>query len=167
LETGYTLYDAYWSLYDDYQELESNNKEYEAGTSNFELQLYPFSYLKPADFAKDFFGAEPYVEENQTLGKGVDPNFFVPKVSAASVVAVPPECKNIPASKNWATESKMSPVQSQGECNSCYMFSANAVLEGTASIIYNAPPVKLSNQHTLECVKTITGKPKDGCNTGR
>jgi C1A family cysteine protease len=51
---------------------------------------------------------------------------------------------------------------------SCYLFCATAVLESAVSIEYKTSPVKLSAQHSLECVKNMTVDAKrDGCKGGR
>jgi Papain family cysteine protease len=51
---------------------------------------------------------------------------------------------------------------------SCYIFSGILALESAVAIEYNTPPVKLSAQHTLNCLKNLTGEEdRDACNGGR
>lgn len=77
------------------------------------------------------------------------------------------DCQNLPDSKNWMKEGKVSPVQSQYPCGSSYLFAAVAALESATAIFYETSPRKLSAQHTLECVKNTTGGQFKGCDGGR
>jgi Papain family cysteine protease len=110
------------------------------------------------------------------------------KRQTATVASVlPPECVNLPAYKNWVEEGKMAPVQNQGPCGEiekrknfreyfkvnqfvsgcCYVFASTASLEARVAIQYKKSPVKLSAQHTLNCLKNMTGDPSTGCKGGR
>lgn len=74
-------------------------------------------------------------------------------------------CSNAPASINWVTSNKLSPVQQQGECGCCYIFAGIATLESAYAIKYNKPPVKLSEEYMLECLTNTSGI-KPGCGGG-
>lgn len=79
---------------------------------------------------------------------------------------LPPECLNLPRSKNWINEGKTTPVQNQRPCNCSYLMAALTIIESSAAIENAASPVKLSAQNVLECVKNFTAGQSTGCNGG-
>ena len=56
------------------------------------------------------------------------------------------------SSINWATEGMMSDVKNQGNCGSCWAFSAIGVIEAAFKIKSNVT-VDLSEQQMVDCVK--------------
>jgi C1A family cysteine protease len=100
--------------------IETFNAEYYAGTRNF---LSKFNEILFAEDKQSWFGAilesETVLEEGtlQTLDGQV-----VPVVLSRAKRAVNPplpQCTNLPAYKNWATEGKTTPVKNQGGCGKC------------------------------------------------
>lgn len=77
------------------------------------------------------------------------------KRAAPQYKADPSRCNvNKPAgSFSWLDSGNVAPVQNQGQCGSCYIFAAIAALECAVSIRYMKPPVKLSEQQMLECLR--------------
>ena len=63
-------------------------------------------------------------------------------------------------SKNWATEGVMGPVKNQGNCGSCWAFTAVGVIEA-AFKIKNSNSVVLSEQQLVDC-----DAHSSGCNGG-
>lgn len=116
---------------------------------NFLQQLYDFSYLSQPKFLDFYTGM---IETNISL-----------LLSRATTL----DCKDLPMAKNWMTEGKMSAVQNQFPCGSSFLFAAVSAVESAMAIQYDTFPVKLSNQHLLECVKNMTGGEYTGCNGGR
>jgi C1A family cysteine protease len=67
---------------------------------------------------------------------------------------------NLSASVDWRTKGAVNPVQNQGQCGSCWAFSATAAMEGE-HFIKTGSLLKLSEQQFVDCV------PKsDGCDGG-
>ena len=50
-----------------------------------------------------------------------------------------------------AADGFMYPVKNQGGCGSCWAFAANSALEGTIAIKNGSTPVRLSEQHLVDC----------------
>lgn len=69
---------------------------------------------------------------------------------------------NAPSSIDWRSEGKVTPVKNQGQCGSCWAFSAVAALESLHAI-KNGKLVGLSEQQLVDCAGS-TGNA--GCNGG-
>jgi C1A family cysteine protease len=138
-------------LQDQSERVARNNDLYEASASSFKQSLYEFSYLPQEEFIRKYTGL---VNSESTP--------IIPRQSRA----ISSKCANLPAEKNWATEGKTSPTQNQAGCGASYLLSAIAALEAASAIAFNTTTTKLSAQHTLECVKNMTGGEFQGCSGG-
>ena len=58
---------------------------------------------------------------------------------------------------NWVEQEKVYPVKDQGFCGSCWAFSAATAQEAMQSIKSGLPPVRLSEQEGLDCIKDSYG----------
>ena len=65
----------------------------------------------------------------------------------------------LPASIDWRQKGAVTPVQNQGNCGSCWAFSAVAAME-SAHFIKSGSLIKLSEQQCLDCAR------KNGCAGG-
>ena len=63
---------------------------------------------------------------------------------------------------NWVEKQKVTPVKDQGECGSCWAFTATTVQEAMEAIQMDKAPVRLSEQEAVDCVKGESA----GCNGG-
>ena len=72
---------------------------------------------------------------------------------------------SIPTEIDWRTEGAVNAVQDQGQCGSCWAFSAVASIEGRNKIFGDKQLYKLSEQQLVDCAK---GAPyeSEGCNGG-
>ena len=69
----------------------------------------------------------------------------------------------IPASIDWRTEGKVNPVKDQGQCGSCWAFSAVGAMESRWAIKSGAL-LSLSEQQLVDCAIGSYGN--EGCNGG-
>jgi C1A family cysteine protease len=70
--------------------------------------------------------------------------------------------QTVPASWDWRSQGYVTPVQNQGQCGSCWTFSAAGAMEGA---LYKKNKVlpNISEQNLVDCV---LGYGSDGCNGG-
>ena len=67
---------------------------------------------------------------------------------------------NLTASVDWRTKGAVNPVKNQGQCGSCWAFSATAAIEGE-HFIKTGTLLSLAEQQFVDCVRTCSG-----CNGG-
>jgi len=73
-----------------------------------------------------------------------------------------------PASLDWRDyngNNYLSPIQNQGQCGSCWTFSATATLESRWAIVNGGSVPKLSEQNIVDCCHTQSSC-QSGCNGG-
>jgi len=72
-----------------------------------------------------------------------------------------------PTSYDWRTKGVLSPIQDQGQCGSCWAFSATANIESRWAIAKSIPPVKLAEQALVDCDQLCgTYRSMSGCDAG-
>jgi len=72
------------------------------------------------------------------------------------------QSNELPASVNWVTDGAVTPVKNQGQCGSCWSFSATGSMEGRYQI-KNKSLVSFSEQQFVDCSGSFGNQ---GCNGG-
>jgi len=112
-----------------------------AGESSYKLAVNEFADMSYEQFAKTHLGYKP-----SAVRKGEE---FVSAFPAAPAI-------------DWRTKGAVGPVKNQGQCGSCWAFSATAALEG-AHALSGKPYVALAEQQLVDCSGAFGNM---GCNGG-
>ena len=127
-----------------------SNKKYidehnaNAESFGFTLAMNEFGDLDPAEFAKRFNGYR--VSGERKDGK----------------IYKPPRNLGLPTTVDWRTKGVVTPVKNQGQCGSCWAFSATGSLEGQHAL-KTTTLVSLSEQNLVDCSGAYGN---EGCNGG-
>jgi len=121
-----------------------HNAEAKQGLHSFVVGLNKFADMTNVEY-RSMLG---YRANNQTRGRG---KAFKPTVSAA----------DLPDEVDWRTKGIVTDVKDQGQCGSCWSFSATGSMEG-AHAQSTGNLVSLSEQNLVDCVNNG----QDTCETG-
>jgi len=155
--------DAFVAYIQQYQKVYSSGdftKRYEAFKHNYDyveawnaenngvvLEMNVFADLSSDEFKQNYLGLafdyENYTPVNE---------YVVPDVSISA----------LPTSVDWRTKGAVTPVKDQGQCGSCWSFSATGSIEGAWEIAGNTL-IGLSEQNLMDCSTTYGNQ---GCNGG-
>ena len=144
---------------------QTQNKIYTSPAQmNYRRNVFAFNYEKVAQMNKDF-------SHKSALNRFADltEEEFVAKYTGLRITGN--EERNVAentvslgqqASVDWRTQGAVNPVKDQGQCGSCWAFSATAAIEG-ATFIKTKQLWNLAEQQMVDCGST-TGN--YGCNGG-
>lgn len=121
-------------------------------TNTFTLGVNQFSDLSLAEFK----------EQNTGGFKNSKVDSSSPMVSRSSCKTFSEGTDSIPSSIDWREFGAVTPVKDQGQCGSCWAFSATGAMEG-ADFISNGNLESLSEQQLVDCSKRYGNL---GCNGG-
>lgn len=128
--------------------IEKHNNEYSMGMHSYTLGVNPFADWTVDEFRQKMLGTR----YNRTLSK---------RGSTGTFLRLPSGVK-IPDSVDWREEGAVTEVKNQGQCGSCWAFSATGSLEA-AHFRLSGKLVSLSEQQLVDC----SGKfHNNGCNGG-
>jgi len=129
--------------------INKHNAEHARGLHSYTLGINEFADLTNEEFVKQYNG---FIAPSN-----------VEQVEDDSVV----DTTSLPESVDWRTKGYVTPVKNQGQCGSCWAFSAVATMEG-AHFNKTGKLVSLSEQNLVDCVKQDYGcgggLPIDGIN---
>jgi len=111
--------------------IQKHNAEHALGLHTFTLGVNQFADLTSDEFVKTYNGFRP------EMFKGL------PKANLKSV-------GDEPDSMDWRDQGYVTPVKNQGQCGSCWAFSAVATMEG-AWMKKSGSLVSLSEQQLMDC----------------
>jgi len=127
--------------------IDQHNLKFTQGILSFEVGMNQFGDLTNKEFVKIYNGYNATRKESKATKSLVfqyDPNLQVPD------------------SIDWRTQGYVTPVKDQGQCGSCWSFSATGSLEGQHFKASNKL-VSLSEQNLVDCSQKYGN---EGCNGG-
>lgn len=79
------------------------------------------------------------------------------------------DAQDIPAQVNWTQVGDVSPIQNQGQCGSCWSFSAAQAVESAYAVFkgVNNPVPVLSEEQLVQCASPLNGYLNFGCSGGQ
>jgi len=134
-----------WQLWKKNAEfIESFNRK---GNSTFNVAMNKFGDLSLQEFTKLYTGLKS------------KPIPAAPVMHNEIVIQRPA----IPASVDWRTKGAVTPIKNQGQCGSCWSFSATGSTEGAHKLQAGLALVGLSEQNLVDCSQA---EGNEGCNGG-
>lgn len=143
-----------------------NHKTYASGSEmqhRFDIFVRNLDYITKANtrpvtytLAMNEFGDLTPQEFKERLGFN-----FAPDRPIAHRASLP--VQDLPAEVDWTTTGAVTEVKDQGQCGSCYAFSAVAALESALFLHDNKTTLNLSPQEIVDCSASFGNQ---GCNGG-
>jgi len=101
-------------------------------------------------------------EWSNFLRNGLDSR---PAFNATNIHEAPASMVGVPASVDWTAAGAVTPVKDQGQCGSCWSFSATGAMEGAVKVKWGTL-TSLSEQNFVDCDTLANGGRDHGCNGG-
>lgn len=127
--------------------VQEHNARYEAGLETYNLEMNLFADLSNEEFGKKYLMKPDFVGAPSITTKCTG--------KALPVGPPPPEI-------DWSAKGAVTPIKNQGQCGSCWAFSATGSLEG-AYFQANQKLISFSEQELVDCSKKYGN---NGCNGG-
>lgn len=138
-------------FFENYKFVKAHNKRYDAGLETFNVELNKFADLDRFEFKALYTGLNRRSERTEAKG--------ITSKCTGEVQII----ENLPAAVDW-TGKAVTAVKNQGQCGSCWAFSAAGALEGLAGLTKGVLK-DFSPQQLVDC-STKAEYGNEGCNGG-
>jgi len=126
-----------------HNKIAKHNQEFSAGVHTFTMKMNKFGDMTNQEFRRQMNGYNSSIEK-------VESEFTYQSTNA-----------QIPDSVDWRTQGYVTPIKDQGQCGSCWAFSAIASLEGQ-HFKASQKLVSLSEQNLVDCSRKQGNQGCDG-----
>lgn len=152
----------YQTFTENFKFIETHNKD--SDVKGFTLAINKFGDLTDDEFADKYLGSKVPLENMGQISykKQQNSNPFEQMIKETATEQAIKDLQ-IPGSIDWRAKGAVTPVGDQGECGSCWAFSAIAAIEG-ANYIANKVGDELSEQQLIDCADERFGN--NGCQGG-
>lgn len=125
-----------------------------------------FSDLSHAEFIARYTSGlrVPDAAARRRAGESISPPAFRGSEAVPAGRSLP-AATVLPESKDWVAAGAVTPVRDQGDCGSCWTFSAAGALEGLR-FLQTGRSEWLSLQQLVDCDYDPTGRGNQGCGGG-
>uniref|UniRef100_A0ACD5Z0S7 Uncharacterized protein n=1 Tax=Avena sativa TaxID=4498 RepID=A0ACD5Z0S7_AVESA len=144
------LVDRFRVFWDNLRFVDAHNARAAAGQEGFRLGMNRFADLTNAEFRAAFLGVKGAAERMNRAGRVVGERYRHDGV------------EELPEAVDWREKGAVAPVKNQGQCGSCWAFSAISTVESINQLV-TGELVTLSEQELVEC---DTNGQSSGCNGG-
>ncbi|CAF0920977.1 unnamed protein product [Didymodactylos carnosus] len=127
--------------------IRTHNLEADLGVHTYTMKMNRYGDLTHHEFVKQMNGLKT---SRRPVGSEVDHHTFIPLSNV-----------EIPAAVDWRKQGYVTEVKDQGQCGSCWAFSATGSLEGQHFKKYSAL-VSLSEQNLVDCSSKFGNMGCDG-----
>jgi C1A family cysteine protease len=144
-----------WTV--EHKKVYETKEEYEVRKQIFHINEIKINKLNQVSKGEPVFGHNRFSdmssdEWHNTYLRSIDRSAFesLPKYQMKNPV------KDIPDTWDWRDHAAVTPVKDQGQCGSCWAFSAVACMEGQHALA-TGELVSLSEQNVIDCYKNDSG----------
>ena len=129
--------------------VEKHNKEADSGIHTYWVRMNKFGDLTSAEFGRLYNGFNASLRSTSPFSVPLKTHVYNAKMQ-------------VPASVDWREQGYVTDVKDQGQCGSCWSFSATGSLEGQ-NFKKTGKLVALSEQNLVDCSGSFGN---EGCNGG-